>query len=337
MRKIKDLGVNELHEVVERVKFLCSMGCSYGKIVDIIADEYQLRLSKATVLRWCKGTHDPFNRIKRIVTEPSPELSYVIGVYLGDGSIHRKSNGRYLVKLKVIDEEFAKAFAESLQRLGVRTTVGLESDSTRVDRFYVEGSNKTLFQLLSSSKETLFSLSERYPVQFLRGFFDSEGFPTVNAGKTFDVKVGVVNSDVQVLKFAKKLLKELGIRSRMVKLYSKGHEFTIRGEVYTSNVDMFVLWISRFGDVVSFYENVGFTATRKSEKLRRAIELKESYPPAEAIRRWLIEYEKRGRGYVKRANLFKPPINSQREGAAGGSWPSPGGVWYGKDTREKER
>ncbi|WP_245610462.1 LAGLIDADG family homing endonuclease [Thermococcus celericrescens] len=266
-----------------------------------------------------------------------PELSYIIGVYLGDGSIHMKGNGRYVVKLKVIDREFAEEFANALEKLGVRAAMGFERDSTRVDRFYVEGSNKALFQLLSGPRERLLSLAGEYPTEFLRGFFDSEGFPAISAGKTFTVRVAAVNSDLMVLEFVRKLLETLGIRSEISKLYSKGHRVVIRGEEYSSNVDMFILWISRFGDVMWFAREIGFTAWRKEAKLRRAIELKLHYPNGKAVRLWHEEYGRGSRGYVPRANLFKPPLNSQREGAAGGSWPSPGGVVYGKDTREKER
>lgn len=304
MRRLKDLDVNELQEVIGKVRAFRSQGHSYGKIVEAISDEYNVQISKATVIRWCKGTHSPFNRIKHVSTEPSPELSYVIGVYMGDGSIHKKSNGRYLIKLKVVDKEFAEAFASSLERLGIKATLGFERDSTRVDRFYVEGSNKTLFQLLSSSKENLFFLAEKYPREFLRGFFDSEGFPTIYAGKSFEVRVGVVNSDVGTLKFTKKLLQQLGMSSKIRRLYSRGYKLTIRGREYTSNVDMFILRISRFRDVLLFSEKVGFTAFRKSEKLQRAIELKTNYPPSEAINLWLQEYTKVGRTYVKRGKPF---------------------------------
>ena len=304
MKKIKDLNIEELQEIVTRVKVLRFKGHSYRKITEIISIEYGVELSKATVLRWCKNTHNPFNRIKTVPTTPSPELSYIIGVYLGDGSIHKKNNGRYLIKLKVIDKDFAEAFAEALRKLGISVTLRFERDKTRVNRFYVEGSNKTLFQLLQKSPDELMSLAEKYPREFLRGFFDSEGFPTVYPGKTFTVQVAAVNSDVATLKFAKKMLAEMKIRSRIVKLYSKGHKLTIRGKEYTSNVDMFILRISRFDDVLLFAEGVGFTANRKSEKLWKAIELKRNYPPIEAAERWLQEYTKAGRTYVKRGKPF---------------------------------
>lgn len=236
--------------------------------------------------------------------EPSPELSYVIGVHLGDGSLHKKGNGKYVIKLKVIDREFAEAFAKALEKLGIGATVGFERNPSRVDRYYAEGSNKALFQLLSGPRETLFSLASQYPPEFLRGFFDSEGFPWVSAGKTFNVGISAVNSDLMVLYFVQESLKDLGIQSRIRKLYSKGHRVSIRGEEYSSNVDMFILGISRFEDMLLFAETVGFTAKRKSEKLRRALELWENYPPAEAVKRWLQEYKKVGRTYVKRGKPF---------------------------------
>ena len=304
MQRIKDLPVDKLREIVERVKALRSEGYSYGRIVNVISDDYSLKLSKATVIRWCNGTHSPFNRIRTIHLGPSPELSYVVGVFLGDGSVHLKNNGRYIIKLKVIDLEFAEAFADALKKLGIGVTVGFERNSTRVNRFYAEGSNKTLFQLLTGPREKLFSLAGGYPVEFLRGFFDSEGFPSISAGKTFRVEVATVNSDSVVLEFVRGLLGALGINSRISKLYSKGHRVVIRDKEYPANVDMFILRISRFNDVLSFAEKVGFTANRKSEKLQRAIELKEDYPSAKAVELWLREYTKVGRTYVKRGKPF---------------------------------
>ncbi|WP_232461784.1 LAGLIDADG family homing endonuclease [Thermococcus pacificus] len=304
MRKIKDLSIEELQRIMDEVKVLRSQGLSYGKIVKFISDEHNLKLSKATVIRWCKGTHNPFNRIRNISLEPSPELAYVIGVYLGDGSVHLKSNGRYVVKLKVIDKEFAEAFANALKKLGIGVTIGFERDSTRVDRHYVEGSNKSLFQLLTGSRKRLLSLARKYPREFLRGFFDSEGFPVISAGKSFKVEVAAVNSDLEVLEFAQEALEELGINSKISKLYSRGHRVVIRGEEYSSNVDMFILRIFHFNDVQLFAEKVGFTASRKSEKLQMAIGLKGNYPSAEAVKLWLNEYEKVGRTYVKRGKPF---------------------------------
>jgi len=304
MKKIKDLPIEELQRIMDEVKALRSQGFSYGEIVKVVSNEHDLKLSKATVIRWCKGTHNPLNRIHIISLEPSPELAYVISVYLGDGSVHLKSNGKYVVKLKVIDREFAEAFAEALKKLGIGVTVGFERDSTRADRYYVEGSNKALFQLLTGSRERLFSLAEDYPVQFIRGFFDSEGFPVISAGKSFKVEVAEVNSDLEVLEFVQRCLEGLGITSKISRLYSRGHRVIIRGEEYSSNVDMFILRISRFNDVKSFAEKVGFTASRKFEKLQRAIEMKGNYPSSEAVRLWLNEYEKIGRTYVKRGKPF---------------------------------
>ncbi len=304
MRKIKDLPIRELQRIMDEVKALRSQGFSYGGIVKAVSNEHDLKLPKATVIRWCKGTHNPLNRIHTISLEPSPELSYVIGVYLGDGSVHLKSNGRYVIKLKVIDKEFAEAFADALKKLGIGVTVGFERDSTRVDRYYVEGSNKALFQLLTGSRERLFSLAEDYPVQFIRGFFDSKGFPVISAGKSFKVEVAAVNSDLEVLEFVQRCLERLGITSKISRLYSRGHRVIIRGEEYSSNVDMFLLRVSRFNDVVLFSWKIGFTASRKSEKLKRAIELLENYSPAKAVELWLKEYEKIGRTYVKRGKPF---------------------------------
>ncbi|WP_237702872.1 hypothetical protein [Thermococcus barophilus] len=100
MRSLKELSPTELQILIEFVISLRKEGVSYKKIVSKVSEEFDVKVSKATVIRWYKGYSNPFNKIKRINLKPSPELSYIIGVYLGDGSIHRKSNGRYLIKLQ---------------------------------------------------------------------------------------------------------------------------------------------------------------------------------------------------------------------------------------------
>jgi intein-encoded DNA endonuclease-like protein len=89
MKRLRDLSVFELKEIMNYARTLRSEGLSYSAISLKIAKTYNVSVSRPTVSRWCKGTHDPFNKINDVDLSPSPALSYVVGVYLGDGSTHQ--------------------------------------------------------------------------------------------------------------------------------------------------------------------------------------------------------------------------------------------------------
>ena len=300
MRSLKELNIEELHRVIQRAKELRDQGISYSQIASILGEEFKVKVSKPTVMRWCKGLHNPFNKIKEIPLEPSPSLSYVIGVFLGDGSTTKLKNGRYIIKLKAIDREFVERFRNALGNLGIKTTFGFEHDPTRVNRWYVEGSNKTLFQFLNGPREQLFKVAREYPREFLQGLFDSEGFPVISAKNKFQVRVALANSDLELLNTTKRLLLEkFGISTRLIQTHKKGTPIVIRGVEYKYNVNMYLLWIYRLGHVWRFAKEIGFTSSRKQEKLEDALHLSEM-PTEEAIKIWHQNYMKSSRGYIKR-------------------------------------
>lgn len=301
MRSLKELNVMELHKIIQRAKELRGRGISYSKIALILGKEFNVKVSRPTVMRWCKGTHNPFNKIKEISLEPSPSLAYVIGVFLGDGSTTKLKNGGYIIKLKAIDREFVERFKNALESLGIKTTFGLEHDSTRVDRWYAEGSNKMLFQFLKGSRTQLLNVAWEYPREFLQGLFDSEGFPVISAKKKFRVQVALANSDLELLEFTSNLLsKKFEIFTSVTQTHKKGSHIVIRNIEYKYNVDMYLLWISRLDHVQKFAREIGFTSRRKQEKLEDALYLSEM-SEEEALKLWHQKYMKGSRGYIKRS------------------------------------
>lgn len=300
MRSLKELNIEELHKVMQRAKELRDQGISYSQIASILGKEFNVKVSRPTVMRWCKGLHNPFNKIKEISLEPSTSLAYIVGVFLGDGSTNKRKNGKYKIKLKVIDKDFAERFKKSLEDLGVKTTFGFEHNSNRVDRWYVEGSNKMLFQFLNGPRDQLFNVAWKYPREFLQGLFDSEGFPVISAKSRFNVQVALANSDLELLNFTEKLLSEkFGICTHLVQTHKRGTPIIIRGVEYKYNVDMYLLWIYRLSHVRKFAKEIGFTTIRKQEKLEDALYLSEM-PVQEALKLWHQKYAKGSRGYIKR-------------------------------------
>jgi len=65
MRTLRDLTPAEMERPQERSLQLHESGMSYTAIRRELAAEFNVSVSKATVLRWCRGTHNTFRKIKR--------------------------------------------------------------------------------------------------------------------------------------------------------------------------------------------------------------------------------------------------------------------------------
>lgn len=271
MRTLRDLPPSEVERIQERARQLRESGMSYLRITRELAEEFKVSLSKATVLRWCKGTHNTFNRTKRINLSPSPGLAYIIGVYLGDASISNR-NYQYRVRLKVVDKDFAESFEKALKSIGANPRTGLEHNSGRTDRWWVEVTNKELFMFLKGPKEQLFEIARVYPREFLRGFFDSEGSVFVDKKDPRRTTVVADNYNTEVLKLCKELLRTLGIHSTIYLVKKKGTKVMIRGQEYQYNNDLYRISIHRKTSVARFAEKIGFSISRKQEKLETFLE-----------------------------------------------------------------
>jgi len=270
MRKLKDLMPLELERIKERILQLRESGLSYSEIRNVINAEFDVSISKATALRWCKGTHDPFNKTKRVNLSPSPELAYIIGVYLGDASLSQTARYQYRIRLKVVDRDFAESFENALKSIGANPRTGFEHNSGRTDRWWIEVTNKELFMFLKGPKERLFEIARVYPREFLRGFFDSEGSAIVYPNR---VRVEASNYDLEVLELCKELLERLGIHSKIYKTKRKGQTVVIRGKEYQYNSDLFTLRIYRQDSVYRYTVEVGFTIQRKQTPLLQYFKL----------------------------------------------------------------
>ena len=108
-----------LKRLYERVLDLRRQGLSYRQIQERIMEEAGEKLSKSTISEWVNGIHTPYGdglgrggedrRLNRI--KPCPELAYVIGAALGDGSMKReKCKWESMVVLRVKDYDFAAEF-----------------------------------------------------------------------------------------------------------------------------------------------------------------------------------------------------------------------------------
>ncbi len=262
----------DFEKLVDEVKELRERGFSYSEIARTL-EANGINVSRVTVMRWCKGLHDPRNRMNSVRLDPSPELAYIVGVMFGDGSVGFRRAGRsyrYRIRLKVVDREFAEEFKRCLEVIGLKPSLRLERDRSRCDRWCVEANSKLLYEFLKQPKEELFKVARMYPVEFLRGFFDSEG--CVEVWKEHRVMaISASNYDLEILKFAGSLLGQLGIHSRIYRIKKRGLVSKIREDTYRYSSDLYSLKIYRLDDIRRYVSIIGFTIRRKLEKAKNLL------------------------------------------------------------------
>lgn len=266
----------------DEVLRLREQGLSYNKIINEIEKMHGERLSTATISEWLRGIHSPYNgrRFPSIeFLKPSPELSYVIGTVLGDGTVvisekRRKGYNESFIELAVKDLEFAEEFSRCLEVVLNRKLQPRYNKSHY--RYVVRIRDKTLFELLHGWQNSLEKIkpyieySEECKAKFLKGLFDSEG--------TYDKynHLRLYNSNLGLILYAIKLLNELGIET------SGPHLKTRKGTIifqkhysksYKTDKDYYYLHIIR-GSFLTFYKKIGFSIPRKKKRLEECLQRK---------------------------------------------------------------
>lgn len=100
------------------------------------------------------------------------QLSWLVGVLLGDGSVFKAAAKEYVVALEVVDQEFADKFEIVLSDIGLspsrvtshETTIGVRANSKKFYTWWNE-----------QSENDWIEIARQYPAPFVRGIYDSEG------------------------------------------------------------------------------------------------------------------------------------------------------------------
>jgi intein-encoded DNA endonuclease-like protein len=236
-------------------------GLSYNAIIERVRAEQGVTLRKSHVSEWVNRKHRAFD------PKPCPELAYVIGVKMGDASTSTgRHNYNYMIKLRVIDKEFASEFSRCLGVILGRSPPAVKWDEKK-GLWHTQVSSLLLQKLLRRDLEDLIPIIKHCQIcqgAFLRGFYDSEaGF----SGRSLRVSNG--HKDVLIL--VCELLDSLGIENTGVHLSKKaGALVLIKGRFYRQNLDKMYVYV-RVRSLAAFRDKVGFAITRKKVGLERAI------------------------------------------------------------------
>lgn len=204
---------------------------------------------------------------KRSNLVASPQLAYVIGVVLGDGSAYkypiiiggRTNSFHYRVALGCMDKDFTDAFSEALTPILGRKPSISGPDSR--GRFVVAVERKDLYEyFVNRGFEGFQEIIEQFPPDFIRGFADSETH--VHFGSSVrDACIGFTNTNPKLLEYIKDILiRKFGIHSVLRLSIRRNH-------VNPKWKDCYSLIIKRQKSIIAFARCIGFTIRRKQETL----------------------------------------------------------------------
>jgi DNA endonuclease len=254
-------------------------------------------MPEATIRGWLVDGRRPWTRYELFRPISSDQLSYVIGVYMGDGSISRWRN-RFSLRLSVKDKEFADKFSSACAQILGKKSYSVRHVEDR-DNYETIVANVSFCKFLARGLLGLDWYVRKHPSGFVRGLADSDGCPAVTTtrkrGKPwFFVQVVVATStSIRLLSYTRTILREyLGLKATFV-YKGKPRPSVYKNKLFNSKKRVFDLRISRFGDVKRFSRIVGFDLARKQHKLDAAIAVHERFGSGqEAVEEWTRRWER---------------------------------------------
>jgi intein-encoded DNA endonuclease-like protein len=252
-----------------------------------------------TVEGWINKGVKPTTKYNMFRCKVSRELSYVIGVIFGDGSVTKSG----YISLKAMDRDFVEKFALCLTKILNKNCPVRKSKGV----YYVWIGCKLFCNFIRNGFEYLKPFIESYPKDFIQGFADSEGSPNVTiyrdrSKKRFDARVVVAtNTNRALLEYIQNLLRRFfDIKSNISLNVKAGKVRILKGRIVKTTKNAYRLTIDRFSDSKKFLRIIGFSIARKQEKLKDSLEIKQKYGSGtEAINAWLRLYKKVNGEWIK--------------------------------------
>jgi len=171
--------------------------------------KYNIKLrSCADFLKW----KSPANQIEPKVGLSS-ELSYILGVLLGDAWTYRYKNN-YFIGLDTKDYIFNKSFCNSIKKIGLNPNLFKKSVYWRT----IASSKIFYFWFENLKFDEIEKIALYDPAAFLRGVYESEGCLSINHDKKTNkdyLILIIVSCEKNTIDLTKSLIEKLGLHPRL--------------------------------------------------------------------------------------------------------------------------
>lgn len=285
----------------ETMQLRAVRGWGYRRISRTLSEAHRTHVPRGTVQNWILGTHNPSRRLHRYFEAiPSPELSYVIGIVLGDGYT-TEDQGRGIVGLTNRDMDLLKHFLSCISRILHRQSAGRITKGTPFGTLKATVGSRLLALFLQKPLQHLAPFIEKHPASFISGFLDAEGCAMVSVSRgRLSVGVSASNTDLRLLEYVHDLLRDrYGIDST-INVGRRPWRTLIHGQAVTFRKTVFQLRIRGLHDVRIFAAKIGFSSIRKRRILKDALAALRDQGSRSAASRWLQDYEKIGTRWCRK-------------------------------------
>lgn len=259
--------------------------------------------SRETLKRYLTGVTSPTTSMNEFEPNPSEELSFFLGAWLGDGWADKSDGGKRLL-LKVRSREFAEEFARSATKILSKTEPYKVREITdETGKWYlVKATSLKLYEFVTQPFEKLTSCIEAHPIGFLRSFFTAEGNPTISVVQQkvawkLTVDVCVSCTDSEYLKLVRRLLEGLGYHPTNITTAGKIGTWTNLSIRKKTEWQFRVL---RPEEVREFAVRIGFADAQKQTKLEDAFDVLDNSKEVDVIPKWRERYQKERGVWVKK-------------------------------------
>jgi len=239
--KISEGTLNKLYnkEKMSTLEIAKKYGCSQWVIWSLMR-KYNLKRRDANEYHKWK---EPGNLIKPILNH-SPSISYIIGVILGDGWIYKQKHF-YSICLETNDKLFCEKFKEVLQIIKLNPCLIKKTGKT----WRTTATSKLFYNWFKSLKlKDIQNIATKYPTDFLRGFYESEGCLSINKDKRYGYEypmITIVNTKKELIMLSYKLLRILDF-----------HPTVHRRNVKPPRKPIWALNISKQKEVPTFFKKI---------------------------------------------------------------------------------
>jgi len=203
--KVTNLSHTEARNLYERAMLLHKRGWGQFRIAR------ELNLYPATVKGWLYEGKNPSRKYEYTPNlEASPDLSYVLGVNYGDLStftIDEESGKQYWIALVATDREFVDQFNTCVCRVlgkDKEFPVFRIKKEERKDLYGIHFASRLLWDYLNKPLEKHKPVAKNYPLDFLRGVYDSEG----SLEKERE-RIRIISTNLDLLEFLKKIIESV--------------------------------------------------------------------------------------------------------------------------------
>jgi intein-encoded DNA endonuclease-like protein len=265
-----------------------------GKTLAEIGDT--ICVNRNTIGWWLR--RGPPRRIGRYNPDlsPSKDLAYVAGFYLGDG---KGAGNEHKVRFELADSEQIEYVGGLLAKILRRTPKQPSRDGTF---FIVDYDSVALSNFLDQSVEKLVDHLKGFKRDFLRGFFDAEGYASCSVDtvrmKVSKFCVGAVNTRDEYLKPVKLMLEQIGLHPHLRRTNKAGQSMTIRRKTWIRKHDVYHVVMTIMPEIKKFQKIVNFRIPAKHQKLADMIRMFKMRPDERYV--WFqARYARKGRKWVR--------------------------------------